>query len=616
MRGWRAAPGSRSAAAGVALLSLLTCLGVVPAAAAEPELQLRVSREPYYVGVPIDIHVQATGFERDPEPSCDVAAPERGSLVLVGIVPSFSSSVRIVNGRVTQTETATYSCRYRLTASEPGLYRVGPFRMAQGGVERQTQPYALDIQEVPRDPRLRVRVLLPSQPVYLGQQLPLRIEWWLDEQLQDRIRSYSIRSQLFEQDDSFRFIADPAPRRGEQSLEIDTRSGTLALAATVERRREGGRDFLVITAQRTLVPLRAGEYDLGAATVNVEEVTRWKRDLFGGRRPAGTQRLFSSDEPRRLVVVAPPLQGRPASFAGAVGKGFSLEVSADRSVVQLGDPITLTLTVRGDGNLAAVGLPSFAARDELDPEHFRLPEGDVSGELGEDAKVFRLSLRVRSDAVREIPALAYSWFDPDLGEYQTAHSRPIALSVRPAQVISADDVVSLAPAEHPPATSGDGDGGGDEPETPELRGSFSLTGADLSIEQDRAKLLRRSHARPVLQIAAYGGSVAVLLAAFWARRRREIDPRLRERRDVFRQQRRRIAAADSKPRREALAEIAAALREIVACAPELRSEELDRFVRECDVVIYAPDSGATTGLEPELAERAHRLLDTMARELT
>ena len=52
----------------------------------------------------------------------------------------------------------------------------------------------------------------------------------------------------------------------------------------------------------------------------------------------------------------------------------------------------------------------------------------VAGEIDGDTKVFNVALRVLDDSVREIPALPYAYFDPEVGEYRTALSRPIALS--------------------------------------------------------------------------------------------------------------------------------------------------------------------------------------------
>jgi hypothetical protein len=600
-----------------ALGALATLLGSVTTAAAEPTVQLRVGRAPYYVGVPVELQIQSEDFARAPQPECSVEPPEKGQLQLLRVVPNFSSSVQIINGRVTKTETANFTCIWQFIATQPGTYRLGPFHMAQDGERGRSQRYALKVEAVPEDPRIKLRVGLPDAPVYLGQRIPITVEFWLDEDLQDGIRGYTIRGELFDRKDVFRFVSDPTPDRGEQTLNIQTATGESILEAVVQRRKSGKRTYLVVVAKRTLMPLRAGEFALEPATLNVTEVTRWQRDLFGGRRPADSRRIFAQDVPRTLVVKAPPDRDRPASFAGAVGRGFALEVTADRSVVQLGDPITLTLTIRGDGNLANVALPALAGEHGFSPSQFRLPEGDVSGEIRGDAKVFKLPVRVLDDGVREIPALRYSWFDPELRRYQTSESRPIALSVRPAQVISAADVISgaadsAALTEHPDASD---QAASDRGSRPVVRGSFSLTGADLSLEEDPAALAPPSGGHVGLRFAAYGSSLLGLGLALAIRRRSQLDPEIRRQRTVYQTQRKRIEAARGQPRSEALSEMAAAVREIVAALPEARSPAVDRFLQECDAVIYSPGASANDELEPELVSLADALLEEMEESL-
>ena len=63
----------------------------------------------------------------------------------------------------------------------------------------------------------------------------------------------------------------------------------------------------------------------------------------------------------------------------------------------MGDPITLSVTLRGDGNLETAALPPLSTVDSgLDAESFRLPSGDVAGVLSEDdtAKTFTVTVRV------------------------------------------------------------------------------------------------------------------------------------------------------------------------------------------------------------------------------
>ncbi len=593
-------------------------LGIAGPAAAEATLKLGTGHAPHYVGTPVEVQVQSESFERNPEPRCSADPPASGQLRFLRIVPNFSSSVQIVNGRMFKQEISTFTCVWAFTATQPGNYRLGPFFMDQKGEKARSRQFNLKIEPLSEDPRIQLRIGIPTAPVYLGQRIPVSIEFWLDEALRESVNGYVIRSELFDREEVFAFVGDAAPDRGGQTLNIQTAAGEIVLPASVQQRKRGRRSYLVISAERTLMPLREGEFDLAPATLDANEVTRWQRDLFGSRRPAETRRIFAVAEALKLLVKAPPDHDRPPSFAGAVGRGFSLEVTADRSVVQLGDPITLTLTIRGDGNLSNVALPRLEGEHGFSPTQFRLPEGDVSGEIAGDSKIFKLPVRVLDDTVREIPALHYSWFDPDLGRYETSESRPIALSVRPAQMISARDVVSNTkqPAASPERSDTEGEvAGAEKGEGAVIRGSFSLTGADLSIEEDPNALVAAHGDRSGLRIAAYAGSLLALVLALGARRRAQIAPEIRRQRSVYQTQRKRIEAARSLPRTEALSEMAAAVREIVALLPDSRSPAVDHFLEECAAIIYAPGAAAHEALEPELVSLAEALLDEMQETL-
>jgi len=627
-RSRRKAVGERTRTGALARLVLaLLCaapswLGLATPAAAEAALKLGMDRGPHYVGTPVEVQAQSEDFERDPEPRCSAEPPAKGELRFLRIVPNFSSSVQIINGRMFKQEVSTFTCVWAFSAAQAGSYRLGPFVMEQNGETARSSQLELKLEVVSEDPRVQLRIGIPDGPVYLGQRIPVSIEFWLDESLRESINGYVIRSELFERDEVFRFVGDAAPDRGEQTLNLQTAAGEIILPATVQRRKSGGRAYLVIAAERTLMPLREGQFDLAPATLDATEVTRWQRDLFGSRRPAQTRRIFAVDKARELRVKAPPDRNRPPSFAGAVGRGFSLEVTADRSVVQRGDPITLTLTIRGDGNLVNVALPRLAGEHGLSPEQFRLPEGDVSGEIVGDAKVFRLPVRVLDDTVLEIPALRYSWFDPDLGRYETSESRPIALSVRPAQMISASDVVSNTQKPTPHPTRGDAGRapGGDAADSEAgrratIQGNFSLTGADLSIEENPDLLVAARGDGSGFRVGAYVGSFLALGLALFIRSRAQVDPEIRRQRSAYQKQHKRIQAARTLPRNEALSEMAAAVREIIALLPESRSPAVDRFLAECDAIIYAPGASAQAALEPELASLADALLDEMQETL-
>ncbi len=572
-----------------------------------PEVELKIAPAPYYVGVPIDLHLQVEGLESSPEPSCTAAALDGANLSLVAIVPSISTQVTIINGRTSRIDRVTFVCRFSLTIGRPGEIRLGPFLAAQGALRAESPVYSIRAKTLAPDPRVRIRLVLPEGPIYVGQRLPMGVEWWIDQEIQETIQNYEIRSQLFEMPDTFRFVDDLPTNRGEQTLTIQTPAGENTFPATVETVVEDGRTFLVVRAQRTLIPLRSGSFDLPSATVGLNEVIRWQRDFFGGRRPAQTRRIFGNDVGHRLVVREAPLENRPGSYAGAIGRGFSFEVAADRSVVQRGDPILLTFTVRGEGGLEHVGLSGLEG--SLPSSSFTLPSDKPSGEIADGAKVFRVPVRILDESLEEIPALPYSWFDPGLGEYQTVYSRPIALSVRPAQLISAADVVAAQPGQAPSSQKEN------KPEAsrskPSRPGDFSLTGADLAIELDRDRLRGDRKSRGQRLGVLYVASLLMPAAAFFYRRRNDRDPETLRVSASCKEQIRRIDAAASLPQKEALGEIASALRELGGLGLGGVDPEREALIAECDAVFYAPDSGLGSPVETKLVERARIL----AREL-
>jgi hypothetical protein len=205
-------------------------------------------------------------------------------------------------------------------------------------------------------------------------------------------------------------------------------------------------------------------------------------------------------------------------------------------------------------------------------------------------------VRVIDENVREIPAVAYSWFDAEQESYQTTRSRAIALSVRPAEVVAAEDVFSAGAVEEESA----------EPEDLAAeapgRGTFTLTGADLAIERNSSRLLAdgtHGWGGPWVPVGLYSGASLLVLAALLDRRRRDVDPAVVRRRRKLEGELRSLRRASSLPGDEAVAEVARALRRMLAELPEARSEKIEAFLGECDARSYAPAGDKRTAPLPE-----------------
>jgi hypothetical protein len=586
------------------------------AGAAAQQVSLELPGGPHYVGDAIEIRVVAEGFEEQPVPVPEAPAPPVGSLAMLGVSPDVSSSITIVNGRVTRTKRVRFVYRYRYFATAPGSVALGPFRVSQGAVVRSSEAVRLTLRKPAESNRLRVRLGLRGETVYVGERVPVSLEFWLAQGLQENLIGYKLRVPLFDLSKSFRLL-DVPEAAGDTDVEIETAEGTLRKKGTLRRQRRDGDDFLIVSVPLTLVPLAAGMHVLPPASLLAEEGTHWRRDFFGGRRATRARKWRALDRERKLTVKALPLERAPPGFAGAVGTGFNLEVSADRSVVQVGDPITLTFALRGEGNLETAALPPLDAEGLLPAAAFRVPEGDLAGALEGGEKRFSAVVRVLDERVREIPALAYSWFDPATGGFETTHSRPIALSVGRAEVIGAADVIAEAPADDGELLREPGGEVAREGTTPAR--DLAFTGADLAIERDPALLLRDARSgwgSAMLPGGLYAGAALLVGLALLDRRRRDVDPEVARRRKGVAEELRRIRHARGLPVGEAVAELARALRRMRALVPDAGSPELDSFLGECDARSYAPAGGREDPQSDEpLHERALALGSRIAERV-
>ncbi len=607
-------------------IALLVAISFAAQARGE-DIQVRVAKQrpPCFIGQPAVIRFTVEGFEQGPEPTVEAEQiPEGLRTRTVTGNPRVISGHSNINGRITRYAAVTYTINFVVTSDQPGEYTIGPFVLRQGAKEARVQAISMTFEAIPEDPDSQIRLVLPEGNIYPDQRVPVQIQWTYSGDVSD-VRDISVHSPIF---DLFRFGPPPPARRGQVRMTIETEDGPMPLAADVRRQQRDGQEVLVITATRTLIPNRIGQFDLAPITATLMKRTH----SSGGRRESGRSAFGNSllDEffggssqppalyrvigkPQTLIVKPFPQEGRPESFAGAVGEGFSIEVAADRTVVRAGDPIGLTIALRGKGNLDTASLPPLSADGGLNPGQFRLPEGETPGKMADGVKQFQVSVRVTDDSVIEIPKLAYSWFDPQTEMYRTAHSKPIALRVMPAQVVSASDVVTGSAQSASPTSPQPGEPEGEpaqvaslSPKTP----AFSLSGADLAIEPLAGVVLRDEGdwRRTLLwQLALYGGGFALVIAAAFERRRHDIDPVILARRKTVRVQRDKIAHAARLPQKEAAAEIAEALRCLVAERPDVARAEAQAVIAACESIVFAPDLSDAGTLDPSLIEQAKTL---------
>lgn len=427
----------------------------------------------------------------------NVPTPEVPGLVFTQA--GTSQSVNINNGAMTATVTITYSVAPQRT----GEFTLPALTAEAGGQSLATQPLKLIVTPAAAPSAAAVnsgneiaflRLSFPQTKVYVGECVVAR----LDLYLRDDVRGL----------ESFQMT-------GTTVDGFDTGKIT-ELQNQRQRVQVGNRVYTVIPVALPLTVTDTGALAVGPFTASVVI------DLSAqGGMPDGFFGFMSTRQKQMALATAPvsveslplPAQDKPANFAGAVGD-FTMTATAGPTNVTVGDPITVRVKISGRGDLAALTLPAPGWHDfQLYPSTTKLDTSDQFGFQG--TKSFEQIVSPENADVKELPPLAFSFFNPYDGKYHTLTQPGVALTVHPAAAIP---MPALAAAATPSAEN--------------------QAAPDLLPIKD--KLGELAPARPPLVtrpgfLAAQAVPVLAFLAAFiWRRRTDNLanNPRLRRQRAV------------------------------------------------------------------------------------
>lgn len=549
----------------------LGCIG-----ASAQSLRLEVDTEEIHAGLPFVLSLSASGFEESPEPAAPELAIEGSTVTYLGMSPSVSRQIQIVNGERSEWKDVTFVYRWRVQPDRAGRYVVPPLTVAQGVREAVSRAASFEATDAELATDMFVRMLLPDRPVWVGETFDAVVEWRIARD----VESYEFVVPLFDVE-HLRFETPPP---GGRTVSFAAGTGDVELSMQRDTVVEDGVSYTRLRFPARVSAGRPGTLDLAPVRVAARLQSGTYRDAFGFRR-SRTALFEARGERRRLVVRALPEAGRPPGFVNAIGTGFSIDVAASRSVVRVGDPIDLTVVVRGDGDLEGLSLPRLDGSGGLPPEYFSVPDTPPFGVVDEagNAKTFDVTVRVRSAEASEIPPVALSYFDPVAGAYATAQSRPVALAVRSGDVIGAADVTAAgAPAETGVAAPA--------PNAPVVASTGSLLGADMSLSAPALTLAPAWGARASRVPIALLYVLPLLGAALhfaWMR----TSVRRRQGREVARA-RRAVEAelASGAPAREAAPRVLRALRTLAAAAG--REDAIDSALAErLETTSFDPSAG-------------------------
>jgi hypothetical protein len=292
----------------------------------------------------------------------------------------------------------------------------------------------------------------------------------------------------------------------------------------------GGRVYQVATlTKKALFALQPGKLTVSPLELDILVPA----DMFG--MTVRRQRLKA--EPVVIEALPLPKAGQPNGFAPShVGK-FTLEARADRTTVTVGEAVTLTIDIKGQGNLRNLRAPALPHLDGWKGYEPKVTVNLDPGDLISGIKSVEYLLLPDRPGTTIIPSFELAFFDPATQSYATTKSDPLRIEVGPDGAAHNGGATAVAGGGAPRAAPAG------TPLENVISAEIRPIRAHTSLNRDLGATFYRS--RPFLGLLLIP-PVALVLGRFLARLRERLaqDSQRSRRRRVRRMVRRRLGAAE------------------------------------------------------------------------
>lgn len=346
--------------------------------------------------------------------------------------PSTYSSYSYVNGYIETTKSYTYT----LKAKSVGVVTIPPVTCGVNGKDAKCNALTIKVVEQKTStPQNAPSTSVAPTPPKTGYSEPLKTE-----NIDDKIRSrnfivgttdkkeYYVGEQITLQHKLY-FLDEYTPMtvqkypsvKGCFSYDLEGPNDNYVYTEKFQ-----GVDYnTLLYAKSALFASIPGKYTIDPLIVDgvVEVMVGFDNFKLRKERPI----ILTSNT---IPIVVKPLPTPPKGFSGGIGK-FNIQAEIDNNEVKAGEPITLTYTVSGTGNIKLVDLsnPTFSkAFESFDPtiqENVSTASGIVAG-----TKKFQYILIPRVQGKQQLPATDFIYFDLEKKEYATIHLPEIVIDVK------------------------------------------------------------------------------------------------------------------------------------------------------------------------------------------
>ncbi len=346
--------------------------------------------------------------------------------------PNTSTNIQWINGRMSASKVFAYYLQPR----KKGKLIIAPARVTYKGKEYQSNAITITVTAASQKANAHAQTKTPPKTTskdILGQSIYLKTvvskrKAYVGEEIIVKYKLYfrvNVRGYDFQKLPSFPgFWAEDFQMRSQPTIENEIVNGLNYNVATIRK--------------VALFPTQSGQLTIEPVSVVVEaQVHRRSTSIFDSffDDPFGNvvQKTITS-KPIKIEVMDLPKEGQPADFSGAVGR-YTLSASVDKTKAKTNEAIALHVTISGKGNIKMVNLPDVQVPPGIEKYDPKInTQVDNLGEVIRGSKKAEYILIPRIPGDYTIPALSFTYFNPQSAKYVTVKTKPITLHITGAPV--------------------------------------------------------------------------------------------------------------------------------------------------------------------------------------
>lgn len=414
------------------MLCLHTEVAVAQNTNDEITVSTEVSRSSVYVGDEVLYQIIIKG-STNPQPP-EIEFPPSVRSQFQGRTSQSFSSQRIINGVRRSVTERSFIFQYTLTAMSEGTIRIPAPNIVIDGMVYTGDETSFQALLPSRSDEDDMEILIDRTDIYLNETVEAECVWWIADQTSE----FNFSASTFPES----FVIRPAEQRASGQYQVDFSLNGQSMTGTVETGMHNGRQMSRFSFKISITPSELGDFELGPL-----------RAIFTRHSGTGSRfRAFAESAAIPIHVHAVPSEGRPENYEDAIGE-FQLVTRASNSRVNVGDPIQLTLRIRGTEPMLGANTPPDLTRDSEFASQFKIDTGGWREVTPRNSgtRLFETTIRALNDQVRQIPPVKLPSFNPTLGSYKVYQSEPIPLEVTAVKEVTLADAI-VRGSENTPTT--------------------------------------------------------------------------------------------------------------------------------------------------------------------